>query len=100
MFWLQTVPASQATDYAKPIPKQKTDKGFVALLFAGGAASIFGAAVLLEKNSRLFPAIHKANQVMREAELRSKVSICPVCYLPITHAYKPASCLILRGLVC
>ncbi|KAL3150292.1 hypothetical protein ABBQ32_000142 [Trebouxia sp. C0010 RCD-2024] len=69
---LQTVPASQATEFAKPIPKQKTDKGFVALLFAGGAASIFGAAVLLEKNSKLFPAIHKANQVMREAALRSK----------------------------
>lgn len=69
---LQTVPATQATEFAKPMPKQKTDKGFVALLFAGGAASVFGAAVLLEKNSSLFPAIHKANQVMRAAELRSK----------------------------
>ena len=72
---LQTVPSSQASQYAKPIQKQKTDKGFVALLFAGGAASIFGAALLLEKNSKLFPAIHKANKVMREAEKRSQVHL-------------------------
>ena len=72
---LQTVPSSQATQYAKPIQQQKVDKGFVALLFAGGAASLFGSAVLLEKNSRFFPAIYKANQVMREAEKRNKV--CP-----------------------
>jgi len=72
---LQTVPPSQATQYAKPIQQQKVDKGFVALLFAGGAASLFGSAVLLEKNSRFFPAIYKANQVMREAEKRNQV--CP-----------------------
>ncbi|DBA78821.1 hypothetical protein WJX77_002615 [Trebouxia sp. C0004] len=69
---LQTVPSSQATQYAKPIQKQKVDKGFVALLFAGGAASLFGSAVLLEKNARFFPAIYKANQVMREAEKRNQ----------------------------
>ena len=70
---VQTVPSSQATEYAKPIPRQKTDKGFVALLFAAGAASLFGSALLLEKNSKLFPAINKTNQVMREAEKRNKV---------------------------
>ncbi|KAL0021419.1 hypothetical protein WJX79_004468 [Trebouxia sp. C0005] len=69
---LQTVPSSQATQYAKPIQQQKVDKGFVALLFAGGAASLFGSAVLLEKNARFFPAIYKANQVMREAEKRNQ----------------------------
>lgn len=66
------MPSSQATQYAKPIQKQKVDKGFVALLFAGGAAALFGSAVLLEKNSRFFPAIYKANQVMREAEKRNQ----------------------------
>ncbi|DBB13066.1 TPA: hypothetical protein ACH3X3_005797 [Trebouxia sp. C0006] len=69
---LQTVPSNQATQYAKPIQQQKVDKGFVALLFAGGAASLFGSAVLLEKNARFFPAIYKANQVMREAEKRNQ----------------------------
>lgn len=69
---LQTVPSGQATQYAKPMQKQKVDKGFVALLFAGGAASLFGSAVLLEKNSQFFPAIYKANQVMREAEKRNQ----------------------------
>ncbi len=74
---MQTVPSSQATQYAKPIQQQKVDKKFVALLFAGGAASLFGSAVLLEKNSRLFPAIYKANQVMREADKRNQVPSAP-----------------------
>ena len=55
--------------------KQKVDKGFVALLFAGGAATLFGSAILLEKSARFFPAIHRANQTIREAELRNKVAL-------------------------
>ncbi len=49
---------------AKPIPQQQVNKGKVWLIFVLGAASLFGAAVVLENNSTFFPAISRANRAM------------------------------------
>lgn len=61
---VQTVPAAQVTQLAKPLPKQYIDKGKVWVAFIGGAASLFIATVLLENNAAWFPAIKKANEAM------------------------------------
>ena len=74
-FW-QTVAPGQAAQYAQPIPQQTVNKRTVWLLFGGGAAAIFGSALLLEKNQSLFPAIYKANETMRKAKEADQVSSC------------------------
>ncbi|KAK9862288.1 hypothetical protein WJX84_005881 [Apatococcus fuscideae] len=65
---LQTVAPSTATEVAKPLKSQPVDKNKIWLLFGAGAAGVFGTAVLLENNERLFPAIAKANKAMRMAQ--------------------------------
>lgn len=61
----QTVPVSQMTEAARPLPKHENiDKGKVWIIFIGGAASLFLTTLAVENNSAWFPAISKANQAM------------------------------------
>lgn len=62
---LQTVPADQMTQMARPLAKQPTNKGRIWLLIVLGAASLFGTTVVLENNGAWFPAISRANRAMR-----------------------------------
>ncbi|KAG2435208.1 hypothetical protein HXX76_007291 [Chlamydomonas incerta] len=67
---MQVVSAQQATQMAKPLPKQTFDKGRVWTVVIGSAAALFVGTVLLENNPALFPAISRANQAMKEATKR------------------------------
>jgi hypothetical protein len=61
---LQTVPLSQATEAAKPLPKQTIDKGKVWQYFIGGAVTLFLGTIALENYEGWFPAISRANKAM------------------------------------
>ena len=61
---MQTVPVSQVTEAAKPLPKQTIDKGKVWLYFIGGAVSLFAVTIAAENNESWFPAISRANRAM------------------------------------
>eukprot|EP00879_Flechtneria_rotunda_P005909 GHRR01006215.1.p1 GENE.GHRR01006215.1~~GHRR01006215.1.p1 ORF type:complete len:372 (+),score=206.07 GHRR01006215.1:184-1299(+) len=67
---VQTVPVSQVTQMAKPLPKQKISKGKVWTAFIGGAASLFLVTVAAENNKSWFPAIGRANDAMAKARNR------------------------------
>ncbi|GMH42941.1 hypothetical protein BSKO_10863 [Bryopsis sp. KO-2023] len=62
---IQTVPAADVTQYAQPLQKQEIKKSEIWLVFVVGTASLFGATLVLENNSSLFPAISKANKAMK-----------------------------------
>jgi putative intracellular protease/amidase len=65
---LQTVSTSEALQAAKPLTQsQAVEKGKVWILLCGGAAGLFAATLLLENQSKLFPAIARANQAMAAA---------------------------------
>lgn len=68
-----TVTPSEAIAAAKPLPKAPVDKGRVWLLFAVGAAAVFGAAVGAERVEALFPAIAKANKAVAASRARATV---------------------------
>lgn len=70
----QTVPPQEASSLAKPLQQQSVNKGKIWLIFLAGATGLFGAAVAIEKNSTLFPAIAKANQAMAATKAAQKVS--------------------------
>jgi len=74
---LQTVPASQITNYAAPLPKSdKLDKGKVWIVVIGGAAALFATTLLAENNEAWFPAISKANRAMAKSrEMAQKVRV-------------------------
>ena len=61
---MQSVAPQDVTSLARSLPKQKVNKGKVWLIFLAGAGALFGSAVAIERNSKLFPAIAKANQAM------------------------------------
>lgn len=64
---MQTVTASEALQAAKPLKGGPVvNKGKVWLLLCGGAAGLFAATVIAENNSKLFPAIARANQAMQD----------------------------------
>ncbi|KAK9830417.1 hypothetical protein WJX72_011648 [[Myrmecia] bisecta] len=65
---IETVSASSVTEQARSLPKQQVKKGEVWLVFLLGAASLFGATVLLENNENFFPAISKANKALAETK--------------------------------
>ena len=73
IFLLQTVPPQEATSLAKSLQQQPVNKGKIWLIFLAGATGLFGAAVAIEKNSALFPAIAKANQAMAATKAAQKV---------------------------
>lgn len=72
-FTRQTVPPQQLTQMAKPLPKQRVDKGRVWTVFIGGAAMLFIGTVVSENNDKFFPAISRANKAMAQAREASKV---------------------------
>ncbi|KAK9790548.1 hypothetical protein WJX73_010237 [Symbiochloris irregularis] len=77
---LETVAPSEALAAARPLPQNpKVDKGRVWLVFVGGAVTLFGGTVLLERFEGLFPAIAKANKVLagyaQEAEVSCLLSV-------------------------
>ena len=72
-FSVQTVPPQEATSFAKSLQPQPVNKGKIWLIFLAGATGLFGAAVALEKNSTLFPAIAKANQALAATKAAQKV---------------------------
>lgn len=74
LFSLQTVAPQEATSFARSLPQQPVNKGKVWLVFLAGATGLFGAAVAIEKNSSLFPAIAKANQAMAATKAAQKAS--------------------------
>ena len=89
---LQTVAPGEAAQRAQPIPQQTVNKRIVWLLFGGGAAAIYGSALLLERNRRFFPAIYKANETMRRAKEQTKVRIHMLCSCVCTHwLFTPAT---------
>lgn len=59
---LQTVPANQVTQMARPLPKQKVDKDRVWVFCIGGAVALFLGTLAVENNDKFFPAISRANQ--------------------------------------
>lgn len=63
------------TGLARSLPKQKVNKGKVWLIFLAGAGALFGAAIAVERNSKLFPAIAKANQAMTASRSASQVKL-------------------------
>lgn len=65
---IEYVNPDQVTSLAKPMKKQKVDKGRIWLLFVLGASSLFGVTVLVENNPQWFPAIAKANKAMAAAQ--------------------------------
>lgn len=71
----QTVSPEQATASARPLPKQQVNKGKVWLIFVLGAASLFGAAVVMENNASFFPAISRANRAMATARQQEDVRV-------------------------
>jgi hypothetical protein len=58
-------PAEQLLASAKPMQAQSVNKGRVWLLFAMGASTLYGTAVLLENNAAWFPAIARANKALQ-----------------------------------
>ena len=71
---VQTVSAQQATQMARPLPKQQpVDKGKVWAVVVGGATVLFGATLLAENNGAWFPAISRANEAMRQVARIAKV---------------------------
>ncbi|KAI3438893.1 hypothetical protein D9Q98_001308 [Chlorella vulgaris] len=64
---LVTVTPQEATEMARPLKKQQFNKGRIWGLFVLGATALFGCTVVLENNSKLFPAISRSNQAMRMA---------------------------------
>uniref|UniRef100_A0A383VNE3 Uncharacterized protein n=1 Tax=Tetradesmus obliquus TaxID=3088 RepID=A0A383VNE3_TETOB len=69
---VQTVPVSQMTQMAKPLPKQYIDKSKVWTVFIGSAASLFILTVAAENNGAWFPAIARANAAMAVARKRAE----------------------------
>lgn len=69
-----TVTPSEAIAAAKPLPKAPVDKGRIWLLFAVGAAAVFGVALAAERVEAAFPAIAKANRAVAESRARSVVA--------------------------
>ncbi|WIA18780.1 hypothetical protein OEZ85_003465 [Tetradesmus obliquus] len=69
---VQTVPVSQMTQMAKPLPKQSIDKSKVWTVFIGSAASLFILTVAAENNGAWFPAIARANAAMAVARKRAE----------------------------
>lgn len=69
----KTVPVSQVTEMAKPLPKQTIDKTKVWVAFIGGAVTVFGLTVLSENNESWFPAISRANKAMEMSRKRAEV---------------------------
>ena len=72
----QTVPPATVSSLARALPQQKVEKGKVWLIVVAGAVTLFGAAILLENNEMLFPAIAKANKAMSQA--RKAQQVCPL----------------------
>jgi hypothetical protein len=58
---------------ARPLPKQRVEKGKIWTVFIGGATVLFLTTIALENNPQLFPAITRANDAMRKASERMKV---------------------------
>ena len=59
---------------ARPLTlQQPVNKGKVWAIFVGSAVALYGSAVLLERNSTLFPSIYKANEAMRAARAAAEV---------------------------
>ena len=71
------VPASQATQMARPLPKPQVDKGKVWAVFIGGAAFLFLGTLALENNEAFFPAISRANKASADARKAAEVSNSP-----------------------
>ncbi|KAF6256016.1 isoprenoid synthase domain-containing protein [Scenedesmus sp. NREL 46B-D3] len=69
---VQTVPASQVTQTARPLPKQYIDKSKVWVVFIGSAASLFILTVAAENNGAWFPAIARANAAMTQARKKAE----------------------------
>lgn len=65
---VQTVPASQVMEMAKPLTKQSIDKGKVWTVFIGGAIFLFLGTLAVENNPSFFPAISKANKAAAVAK--------------------------------
>jgi hypothetical protein len=63
---LDTLPASQLVQMARPLPKQQepVDKSKVWAVCVGGAAVLFVGTVVAENNEAWFPAISRANKAM------------------------------------
>lgn len=70
---VQTVAPQEATSFARALPQKPVNKGKVWLIFLAGATGLFGAALAIERNSALFPAIAKANQAMAATKAAQKV---------------------------
>lgn len=70
---MQTVPVSQVTQMAKPLPKQPSiDKTKVWTVVIGGAAGLFLLTIAAENNKSWFPAIARANEAMAIARKRAE----------------------------
>lgn len=74
----QTVAPSEATSFARTLPKQTVNKGKIWVIFLLGATGLFGAALAIERNSKLFPAIARANQALAATKAAQKVRHTPV----------------------
>jgi len=69
---IQTVAPSEATSFARTLPKQTVNKGKIWVIFLLGATGLFGAALAIERNSKLFPAIARANQALAATKAAQK----------------------------
>lgn len=69
---IQTVAPKDATSFARELPKQKVNKTKIWGIFLLAATGLFGAAVAVERNSRFFPAIAKANQALAATKAAQK----------------------------
>ena len=63
----------EATSFARPLPKQKVNKGKIWVVFLVGATGLFAGALAFERNSKLFPAIARANQALAASKAAQKV---------------------------
>ncbi|KAI8467623.1 MAG: hypothetical protein J3K34DRAFT_32621 [Monoraphidium minutum] len=79
---VQTVSVTQATEMAKPLPKQTIDKTQVWVAFIGGAVAVFGATVLSENNEAWFPAIYRANKAMTMSRKRAEDASAAAASVP------------------